>query len=105
MTCLILQVIDNQEGENTASVIIAWSLRWIPSFNLGHGILYAINAINIDYNVETVFETKIILYDVIMLAIESVFYITIVLWIDYYDGAKVASNVRSKVWRFLTFRC
>ena len=105
MTCLILQVIDDGDGENTASVIIAWSLRWIPSFNLGHGIIYAINAVNIDYNVKTVFETKLILYDVIMLAIESVLYIVLVVWIDYYDGAQVADGLRLKVLRWLTCGC
>lgn len=105
MTCIILQIIDDQDGENTASVIIAWSLRWLPSFNLSHGILYAINAVNIDYNVKTVFETNIILYDVIMLAIESVFYIALVIWLDYYDGARIAAGLKEKVLRWLKCGC
>ena len=86
MTCLILEYINYDNPANNTAVIVAWCLRWIPAFNLGHGVLFAINAINVDYTVKTVFESELILFDVIMLAAETLVYVGLVILLDYYDA-------------------
>ena len=87
LACLILIIVDT--GNKDLVDVIAWCLRWIPAFSLGHGILFSINAANLQgyvYGaVDSVFSGAFVTYDLGALIVAAVAYAGLVFVTDKYD--------------------
>merc|ERR1712232_425343 len=90
LTALILRFIGEDPGSPndslvTAATAIEWILRPIPSFCLGKGLLNVINIESLEWLAGgdiTVYHHSVLLWEVIFLALESVLYLFLAIFLD-----------------------
>lgn len=100
---------DSKENLLVAARILTWILRLFPSFCLGHGLFYAINLGDNGQFVSggettSVWDTSILLYEVIFLILESVLYLIFVIQLDEYTSCPKARAKWTNLGRILSGR-
>jgi ATP-binding cassette subfamily A (ABC1) protein 3 len=114
LTTFILTLLGNENPAEPkqnlidAANIVIWVLRFIPAFNLGKGLFYAINIETLDFleNERVVaWSEPVLLIEVIFLALESVLYMLLAIQIDKWSSNPRAVSIWRKFVRFITFQC
>ena len=91
LTCFILIIIGRDPGDPKPNLedianIISWILRiFFPTFNLGRGLLNAINIESLDFiygESKTAWTEEVLLYDVIFLILQAVVYLILAIQLD-----------------------
>lgn len=103
MVTFILRLIGEDPGNRneslvTASIVLEWILRFIPSFCLGRGLFAAINIESLQFLAGkplTVWSGEVLLYEVIFLAVESIVYIALAIQIDKWYVALLLLHIIS----------
>jgi len=115
MTTFILSIIGNSDpsGESqnllNAANIVSWVLRFVPHFNLGKGLFFAINIEILDYweggEEVSAWSKPVLLYEVIFLACESIAYPILAIFLDKWStNPKMVSIGRGFI-KFITCQC
>lgn len=112
LVCFILRLIASdinnpRESLKTTAIVLEWTLRFIPSFCLGKGLLYTINANFFELLEQQPLDTwspAIAMYEVIFLGCECVVYVALTVLIDIVSGKPSTSILLKKVTDCLTFR-
>jgi hypothetical protein len=113
MVTFILRLVGEDPGNKNETLILAaniveWVLRVVPSFCFGRGLLSVINILAYQFLAEepiTVWDSSVILYDVIFLGVECFVYILLVIQIDKWSTNPRAVNIWRKFVRFITCGC
>ena len=112
IVCLILRLLAVDPAQpkphlKTAAVILEWTLRSVPSFCLGRGLLFCIN-ISFFEIIEgkslTAWSPTIALYDVILLGVESIVYIAATIQIDILTTRPRAVNTFYRIIKCMCIR-
>ena len=91
LTCFILIILARNPGNPKPNLedianIVSWVLRlFFPTFNLGRGLLYAINIETLDFvygESKSAWTKEVLLYDVIFLIIQAVVFLLLAIQLD-----------------------
>jgi ABC-type multidrug transport system fused ATPase/permease subunit len=113
LTCSILRILGEDPSNPkpnlvTAADAIGWILRFSPSFCLGNGLQNAIDIEIFDFleeGVSTAWSGPILLYEVIFLAIETVGYLVLAIYLDKWSTNPRAMTIWYSFVSIITFGC
>jgi hypothetical protein len=113
LTCFILIIIARDPGNPKPNLediadILAWVLRiFFPTFNLGRGLLNAINIEVLDFlygESKTAWTSEVLLYDVIFLILQAIIYLILAIQLDVLSTNPSAMSIWKKFIDVVTFR-
>ena len=112
LVAILLRIIGDPSGINSPSLVqaanaIEWSLRFIPSFNLGSSLLKIINLQTLEFFAAepiTVWHSSAILYEVIFQAVWCFAYILLAIQIDKWSTNPSSVGIWQKFVRIITCR-
>lgn len=90
------------------SNILSWILRFNPAFCLSRGLYYCINIEVIEFlegDIDSVWSSKMVLYDVIFLAWQSVLYVLLAVLIDIWSTNPKAVSIWNGIVNVLCCKC
>jgi ATP-binding cassette subfamily A (ABC1) protein 3 len=113
LTCFILRLIGEDAGNPKPNLVnaakaITWVLRFVPSFCLGKGLFNAINIetfVYLEGGLSTAWSEPILLYEVIFLAVETVGYLTLAVYLDKWSTNPRAMSIWNSFVSIITCRC
>jgi ATP-binding cassette subfamily A (ABC1) protein 3 len=109
MTIFILQVLGETGSSNLRDVakIVAWCLRFMPSFCLGQGLFLAINIESVKYWEAdpdiSVWSKPVLLLEVICLILQAVLYLGLAILLDIWSTNPAAMSVWQSFVKVITF--
>jgi ATP-binding cassette subfamily A (ABC1) protein 3 len=113
LTVFILTLIGEDPGNPkpnlvTAAKVVTWFLRFSPSFCLGKGLFNAINIetfVFLEGGLSTAWSEPILLYEVIFLAVETVGYLVLAVYLDKWSTNPHALSIWHRFVSIVTCGC